>query len=269
MKLLAIDLDGTTLNAKEKITERTMQALKKAADEGVIIVPCTGRCLDCFPKQLQSANFFTYAISSNGARVSNFKTRESIYKEDIGNKDILHFLQKAPKMGITAHVNHEYILQGWILTLIGRLVRGKDTNNMETVKSLYDFLNENKKDVECMQLFMFGFRTYEKVMKILNSMDSITCTSTNGPSKLYMELYSSKTSKGKALLYLAKYLGMDANDIYCIGDGNNDLSMFEIAGFSMAVQNASKELKKKADVIVPSNRCDGVAFAIERYILKQ
>lgn len=268
MKLLAIDLDGTTLTRKENITNKTMETLEKAYEQGVIIVPCTGRCLDCFPKQLQTASFFTYAISSNGARISNFKTRESIYKEDIPNALALEFLKQAPKIGITAHVDHGYKLQGFIPTLIGRLVRGKDTRKMETVKSLVSYLERNQKDVECMQLFLFGFHAYEKVVSILSSMDGISYTSTSGPSKLYMEMYSSHTSKGKALLYLTNHLGIEKKDIYCIGDGNNDLSMFEVAGFSMAVQNASNDLKQKANVIVPSNNQEGVAYAIEKYVLK-
>lgn len=263
MKLLAIDLDGTTLTSQDRISKKTMNALEYASQNGVIIVPCTGRCLDCFPKQLQNSDIFTYAISSNGARVSIYKTRETLYREEISNEIMINFLEKAPKMGITAHVNHEYKLEGFILTLIGRIIRGKDTNKMETVKSMLSYLKESKKDVECMQLFMFGISTYKKVDSILKSMKSMEHTSTNGPSKMYMELYSSNTSKGKALQFLADYLHIRKEDIYCIGDGDNDLSMFEVAGMSFAVQNAAKEVKEKANMIVPSHNADGVAFAIK------
>jgi len=51
------------------------------------------------------------------------------------------------------------------------------------------------------------------------------------------------------------------------GDSDNDYSMIEVAGFGVAMENASKELKDIADAVTLSNDEDGVAYAIEKWVL--
>lgn len=54
-----------------------------------------------------------------------------------------------------------------------------------------------------------------------------------------------------------------------VGDGGNDLPLFELAGFKVAMGNAEEVLKKQADWIAPSVDEDGLAVAIKKFILKQ
>lgn len=54
-----------------------------------------------------------------------------------------------------------------------------------------------------------------------------------------------------------------------MGDGGNDISMFECAGLKIAMANAQKELKEKADFITTSNNDNGVAIAIKKFIFKE
>ena len=80
------------------------------------------------------------------------------------------------------------------------------------------------------------------------------------------EIFSSFSSKGKALSFLKEYLKLDW--VYSIGDGQNDLSLFEESDFSMAMGNGHKDCKEKANVVLPSNNKDGLSFGIEKYVLK-
>ena len=68
--------------------------------------------------------------------------------------------------------------------------------------------------------------------------------------------------KGKALSVLAEKLGIDKSEIACIGDGENDLPMFDVSGLKFAMGNAVDELKKKADAVLSSNNENGVAEAV-------
>ena len=70
------------------------------------------------------------------------------------------------------------------------------------------------------------------------------------------------TAKGKALAVLAERLGIAKEETACIGDGENDLPMFQAAGLKMAMGNGVPELKGKADIILPSNRRSGAAEGI-------
>lgn len=82
----------------------------------------------------------------------------------------------------------------------------------------------------------------------------------------YVEIFSKQASKGTALCALAQELGIERSEIACIGDGENDLTMFRAAGMKMAMGNAVEELKRAADIVLPSNEKDGAAEGILRCV---
>jgi Cof subfamily protein (haloacid dehalogenase superfamily) len=82
----------------------------------------------------------------------------------------------------------------------------------------------------------------------------------------YLDVTHPLANKGLGLLALSKLLAIPATQIVAIGDGGNDIAMFEQAGFSIAMGNGSSAVQAAADVVTASNRDDGFAHAIERFI---
>ena len=68
IKILAVDMDGTCLDSNGQMAPETLQALKTAAEKGVLVVPTTGRNVNCLPKALKNQDFYRYIISSNGSK---------------------------------------------------------------------------------------------------------------------------------------------------------------------------------------------------------
>ena len=83
----------------------------------------------------------------------------------------------------------------------------------------------------------------------------------------YLDITHPLANKGAALSEIAKLLGIPLAEIAVIGDGGNDVAMFERAGLSIAMGNASPQVQRKADFVTDSNGDDGFANAIERFIL--
>lgn len=75
------------------------------------------------------------------------------------------------------------------------------------------------------------------------------------------------TTKATALSRLAEILKIDSSEIMAMGDANNDIEMLQFAGLGIAMGNASDYVKSLADAVTSSNEEDGVARAIEKYIL--
>ena len=69
IRLIAFDLDGTLLRNDKTVSERTMKALQRAADQGIYLVPSTGRIFDAMPEVVRNMPFVRYAITVNGAAV--------------------------------------------------------------------------------------------------------------------------------------------------------------------------------------------------------
>ena len=83
----------------------------------------------------------------------------------------------------------------------------------------------------------------------------------------YLDITHSLANKGEALSAIAKLLAIPLAEIAVIGDGRNDVAMFRRSGLSIAMGNASPEVKAAADFVTASNRDDGFAHAVERFIL--
>jgi len=83
----------------------------------------------------------------------------------------------------------------------------------------------------------------------------------------YLDITHPLANKGVAFSQIAKLLGVPLAEIAAIGDGGNDVAMFERSGLSIAMGNAKQEVQQAADLVTDSNRDDGFANAIERFIL--
>ena len=83
----------------------------------------------------------------------------------------------------------------------------------------------------------------------------------------YLDITHPLANKGAALSEIAKLLGVPLAEIATIGDGGNDVAMFERSGLSIAMGNASPEVQRAADFVTDSNSENGFAHAIERFIL--
>ena len=279
IKLLAVDMDGTCLNGRSCMTDRTLWALRKAAEKGVVLVPATGRNLECIPHRLAAGTLretgtpdddanrglFRYVISSNGARVTDIYERKTIFQASVKRGDALTLLEKCRGngLGIASHVRHRYLLQGRFLTAAGLMIYGKDAKGVYCVRDMEAFIRKNNYEVEEFQFYFLLPGAKGKVRNILKEYPSLHAAYTG----IYAEVYSREASKGNALAALAGHLGIRQDEIACIGDGENDLSMFASSGLKIAMGNAVDRLKAQADHVTDPNNRDGAASAIERYIL--
>jgi Cof subfamily protein (haloacid dehalogenase superfamily) len=92
-----------------------------------------------------------------------------------------------------------------------------------------------------------------------------TCVVRSQP--YYLDITHPLANKGFALSAIAKLLGIPLAEIAVIGDGGNDVAMFERSGLSIAMGNASLQVQRTADFVTDSNSENGFANAIERFIL--
>lgn len=82
-----------------------------------------------------------------------------------------------------------------------------------------------------------------------------------------LDIAPPRQTKGNAVLWLAKYYGLQREEICVFGDNDNDASMIFEAGLSFAMRNGTEMAKAAADYIAPSNNESGVGRAIRQFIL--
>lgn len=265
MRMLAMDIDGTCLNNNHRISNKTLNAMRMAAEAGIEIVPTTGRALSCLPGQLKNEPYIRYVISSNGAVVTDIRSGRTIYEAQIPSATACRILDACREMnaGIEAHVNSDSFVESSMLMMFSGFYYGRYHAHNKSLRSLRNFLETSHADAEELRFYIGSSNMYRHVKEILGDYPGIV---TNSPAR-FIEIHAEKATKGDAVVALAKHLGFRNEHIACVGDGRNDLSMFPVCGMNFAVGNAVQELKNAADYIVPSNNRNGVAIVIEKYLL--
>ena len=169
IKLLAIDMDGTCLNSRSRITPDVLQALTAAHDAGIQIVPTTGRALCCLPHQLVAhPELYRYAITSNGARVTDLTDNRTIFRAEIPRTMALELMDqlKTAHIGRTAHIDHQYLVEGHPLHAMGRMVYGKDADISRCIPDLAQEMKALDLDVEELQFFFLGRNSRQAVTSV-------------------------------------------------------------------------------------------------------
>ena len=259
VRLIAADMDGTCLNSRSRMTKRTIDALNMLQERGILLVPATGRSLSCLPYQCREECIFRYCITSNGAKVYDMHENRAVFDASIPKDTAAAFLQKLHKrFGIAGHVNGEYVLEGRTASMIGKIVYGRDAEQVYYTPSLSSYLDEKNEDCEELQLFYTGPFDKKRIREALSEFPILT----EAPAGFYTEIYTKDASKGSAVRFLQEYLHIPKEECACIGNDINDIPMFDECGLAVAMENAKPALKEHADLIAGHNDRDGVVRAI-------
>lgn len=250
-KLIAIDMDGTLLNSKQKVSQKNIQAIQEAKSKGVYIVLCSGRAYDGIidsAKVLGINESDQYMICYGGSVIQNYD-QEVLYQRTLKNENC----EEIARFLTDKKIHYKFIdntgtlyqsYQDWIekhmlnpkLGIVKVLLKTRKHKLPEVLKLVHEQYDSN----------YFVVQTSEKEL----------------------EIFPKDVNKGNALERLTKYLKISPKEVMAIGDYDNDMPMFRAAKFSVAVGNAISKVKDLSDVVVADNDHDGVAEAIEKYVLK-
>ncbi|KTR50120.1 sugar phosphatase [Pantoea ananatis] len=267
IKLIAIDMDGTLLNPQHEITPAVKTALNRAREKGVSIVLATGRPFVGIERYLQELDLQAdgqYCISNNGALVHQAKDGEVVADVTLGFDDYLYVEKLARELGVHFQAfdkSHLYTPNKDIseftiheASLTGIPVRYRAVEEMDPATRFPKLMMIDKPallDAAIAKLPEQAHQTYT----ILKS------------APYYLEILDRRVNKGYGVKMLAEKLGLKAEDVMAIGDQENDLAMIDYAGTGVAMGNAIESVKNIAQFITKTNREDGVAHAIEKWVL--
>lgn len=271
--IIALDLDGTLLNSNKELTEVNRAALERAAAAGWAIVPTTGRFYGAMPQAIRELPFVHYAITINGAEVTDLSTGEVIYRAELPWQqaiEIMRFLDGYPVIYDCFRGNAAFMTE-MQMQHIDEMASNPHYRKMLRelrcpVQELKEFLKEQKTDVQKVQFFTNRPEARLRLMDELPRRFENICVSSSVVDNV--EINQHHANKGEALLALAAYLGLEREQTIAFGDGLNDLSMLKTAGVGVAMANACREAKEMADWIAPSCDENGVACGIDMYCMR-
>lgn len=276
IKLVALDLDGTLFDNSSHISERNLTAIRSITDKGIHVVISTGRPFEGIPFDQIKGTGINYAITANGSGIYEISTGKCLYENAMDEElvtPILNFL-------LTRDIHMDAFIGGKGYTPVQCVETAQKLTVPSSIKNyiittrtrldnILQFIHENQLKVQKMTLNFYPTADgtlidRETVRKFLMSNPSIT-TVCGGYNNL--EFTRADANKGIGLRKLAEILGVNPDATMAIGDTENDLAIIEAAGIGVAMGNATDAVKARADYVTTTNTKDGVAAAIEHFIL--
>ena len=270
IKLIAIDMDGTLLNEKKHIDEAEKEAIHEAIEAGIKIVLCTGRPLYGilpFYEELGLSELDSegYVILNNGCSIHKTKDWKLIDQVNFTSDDIEYLYKFSESYDINfTLVNDTYYFN------IGRKPTDELIKDAGFVFSdITDISLEEAKSGKHKIMKIMFLGDPEIMANFQEKNEDIIKSKYSGVlSQSYVyEVFPKDNNKGTGLKKLAEKLGIKQEEVMAIGDGNNDIEMFEYANYSVSMKNATELAKKAAKYETDSNENDGVAKAIRKYAL--
>lgn len=263
-KVIVSDYDGTLVNDKKEITPKTLKAVNDFIKRGGKFIVCTGRMTTGIDHYLLNYDLKCLLASYNGGELVDLNSKKVLYSYSIPTTISYELFKKFEELNIYGHCYDK----GTFVSKKGdpRLDFYQKMQGTEPiiVDKVSDYIIKN--GVKSVKLLAFDDK--EKLdanyIDIKNSFPTLEVVRSNDEQ---IDINLKGVSKGNALGFIAKELGVEVSEILAVGDAGNDLSMLKSAGFSVAMGNAYKEIKEVCNAVTLDNNSDGIAKLIEDYCI--
>ncbi len=281
IRMVALDLDGTILNHEGKISPRTKQAIAKLQAGGVEVVLCTGRNLPLAVQYAMELGLTTSLITCNGAEIRKMDGKTVRLRPMDGEQlervvtllqkydalfelygdDFIYFENK--DVHVRKHLDYIRVQRGIKL----QEEELKVQLNQEFYRETGDFQRFLRQNRLIGKKFYVMENDERKLAELRAELGRIPGLSVSASHRTNIEISHCLATKGNALKHLAEMGGLDAAEVAAVGDGENDISMFRFSGMPIAMGNAAPKVKEAAAAVTETNFNDGLALALERWVL--
>jgi len=261
IRALAIDLDGTLLSPGEIVSERNQRAVAAARDAGLEVILATAGWYQRAERVARELGLNGPAITCSGAEVRRLSD----------GADLMDVRMPAEFATRLYEILDAQRCIAWVAlddTVLMKIEGDPDpallTPEIRHVRSL-----AQAADVPPRMVLVQGSAVTRAILETLSAEWGARVrfiSSLSGYAKSILTLTAVGADKGLALEVACRDLGMDPSEVAAIGDADNDMEMFRVAGGSFAMGQASDEVKAAAKAVTASNEEDGVAQAIERLL---
>jgi len=269
--LYVSDLDGTLLDGDGQLPENSVQRINRLIDHGLNFTIATARNYDSAYPLLKGLNIKHPVILFNGVYLTELHTGENIFFSDFISLDIIN------KMISIAETHN---IEPFIYTYGDQhLVYYREANNLGA-QSYIDIISS---DQRAHKVDDFVFSEYERISGFLlidtgevlepvyaelsslyeDELNIYFARDVSNPKFHWLQSFHQEANKGKMLKKMTQHLGISLSSTVVFGDYLNDLDMFEVAGYAIAMENALPEVKSSANHVISSNVDQGVIFYLE------
>lgn len=265
IKYLVLDLDGTLLNSEHKMSEKNKEAIRKAIAQGVKVMIATGKTRTSAEPIIAELGLDTPGVFVQGLIIYN---ADGTLRQEttLDGKAARRAIQYAESVGFDVIAYSGKRLVTKKITDAVKAIAAYGEPAPEAIGSLLNHIGT----LPMHKLIMVGGNAanLRSLRWQLGQMIGEQAAFTHGGVLTSLEVLPKGMSKGVGVKALLRIMGATPENTMAIGDGDNDIDMLKLVGVGVAMGNAHEDVKAAAKHVVKSNDEDGVADAIERFVLK-
>lgn len=285
--LIALDMDGTLLNADGVISPENKEAILQTQRLGHIVIIATGRSYMDAERQLRLADLECPVVSLNGA-VITLPDRTIAASTPLNKEDIipaLRWMNEIPELYYEVYTEDNVYVEldkrvhleklsalkdeevpeelGWLLkAMIDQQFQQAAVTYVEDMEEIWS--REDKLIYKTLA-FSLNRELLKEASTRFAAIPGLIITASHVNN---IEINHKDANKGTGVGLLSAHYGIPAGEVAVMGDSYNDLPMFEMAGYRIAMENAAPVLKETADFITLSNVEHGVAAGLRHLMEK-
>ena len=238
---LLIDLDGTVLDSRDVISDRVIEAVREAARLLPVAV-ASGRVREDVGHYARLLGLDGLQICDNGAVLMEALTGRSVFEMPIERDHAELIVDRLESEG-----------SPYFAVDAGRTVRSRD----DFVEWRVTMITTRAPDIAAAH----------SMVRELTGGGVRVIASQDSRGEWYIDYTRSGVDKGRGAAVFAELVGVQLSEVMAIGDGPNDIELFDAVGLPVAMDHAPDELKRRAVYVTGALESDGVAEAIERFVI--
>ena len=264
--IVFVDIDDTLNPSNQATSEYTKEVMKKLKEQGIKVVVNTGRSTTYAINKSIEAYLSDYVISSNGAEVYNYETKEVVFKRPIPAEQIKKIYEYVVSTKMTIILN----------SIENRYINTQEYTYNTEPATYFDDIDSLLEEVEINQIIILSsnfdrmlvlphmFKEKYPNLKVVHSSVSLVEEKRIPGKEYYHDIVVENTAKSTGIVELLDYLDIDSERAIAIGNGYDDICMADVVGTSVAVENANPILKEVATYITDTAENDGPAKILEK-----
>ena len=264
IRAIAFDFDDTLLRDDRTISDYTVRVIRRAASEGIYIIPASGRARDSLRPFVEQLACASACICCNGAEIwsPNYQLIRRYTFPDETSQEIVSFARSHDCYAQTYDSTYFYYLceNQWARDYAASsMIRGFYTPDMEGFLKSHPTSKILMMDEPAKVAAMLAEASVQFAGRA-----SVTCS-----KPYFLEFNPPEATKGNALAACGEMLGFSLADCAAFGDSLNDLSMLTTVGWGYAVANSRPDVRERVGRVCGDNMSDGVAHAIASLLWKE
>ncbi len=277
-KLAVIDIDGTLIDNKGRISQKTKKTISEVTNTGNIVTICTGRNIKKALPVAKKAGITAPIGCIDGAVIVQPQTGSIVEGLELSKKEVDFILSVTEGKELFIEVNTGYFYYKFAATekeysydiYNKRTLRGRIKSFLGGIRYIKNWGGLKNISPPIYQIVIAGKPSIiEEIKQTIKQGDCTRIDVREHLLEQYLFINRKGATKSSGVERLCSYFGVTMAETIAMGDDRNDIDMLEKAGLGIAMANAKEEIRQIADYITASNEDNGAALALEKFFLKK